>query len=51
MVMKNIYFKYFPAGESIDATNPLEMKRNFFYVKTRFVPRIKHSVSIACVVL
>jgi hypothetical protein len=51
MVMKNIYFKYFLAGESIDVIKPLEMKCNFFHVKTQFVPRIKHSVSIACVVL
>jgi hypothetical protein len=53
MLMKNIYFKYFPAGEinKIDVINPLEMKRNFFHVKTQFVPRIKHTVSIVCVVL
>ena len=53
MSMKNIYFKYFPAGKSIkiDVINPLEMKRNFFHVKTQFAPRIKPSVSTACVVL
>jgi hypothetical protein len=50
--MKNVYFKYFRAGENnkMDVVNPLEMKLNFFHVKTQFVPRIKHSVSIACVV-
>jgi len=49
-VLNNIYFKYFPAGKSnkIVVINPLEMKRNFFHVK--FVPRIKLSVSITCVV-
>ena len=53
MLMKNIYFKYLPPGESnkIDVINPLEMKRYFFHMKTQFVPRIKHSLSIACFIL
>ena len=48
--MLNISLQVKGESNTIDVINPLEMKRHFFHVKTQFIPRIKHTVSIACIV-